>query len=200
MLRKDVWLSTGLISLALLSVTQGWAQTPPQAKAKRSGDTTGLNCSPAQIEHNRELAKLFREDGDPDAAYQQMTPTYIQHNPMAFRIGEVNGVHGRDEFKLMTDMKKKGMAGPPPLLPGQPPEDTYHFVMANCNYVLLLKRTFPPDPQNPGKYYEAFSFDLWRVENGKLAEHWDDARIPQHVPEVIQKPVKDLQPPPKPAQ
>jgi predicted SnoaL-like aldol condensation-catalyzing enzyme len=177
----------------LLAGSPSWSQTalpPPDFK-----------CSPAQIEANTQLAKLFRLDGDPDAAYQKMAPNYIQHNPMALRIGEVNGVTGRDEFKLMLDMKSKGLGGPPPLLPGQPPEDTYHFVMASCNYVFLLKKSFVPDRQHPGKFYEAFSFDLWRVEKGKLAEHWDDARVPQNVPDAIKMPVKDLNPPPpKPAQ
>jgi len=190
--------------LGLLAVTGGaaaLAQTP--AGNQDPPDNTGtfsLKCSPAQIEHNTRLAGLFRLDGDPDVAYRQMTLNYAQHNPMARRIGEVNGVSGRDEFKLMLDMKKQGKGSMPPLLPGQPPEDTYHFVMADCDHVFLLKKSYLPDPQHLGQFYPVFDFDLWRIENGKLAEHWDDMRIPEQVPDVLKMPVKDLKPPPKPVQ
>jgi predicted SnoaL-like aldol condensation-catalyzing enzyme len=29
----------------------------------------------------------------------------------------------------------------------------------------------------PGKFYEVFTFDTFRVRNGKLVEHWDGAVI-----------------------
>jgi predicted SnoaL-like aldol condensation-catalyzing enzyme len=183
-------LAAPLSTLLLLAGAPAWSQAAPKAPS--------LKCSAKQIESNKQLAKLFRLDGDPDAAYQQMSPDYIQHNPMALRIGEVNGVTGRDEFRLIIDMKNKGLGGPPPPLPGQPPEDTYHFVMASCDYVFLLKKSYPPDPQHVGQFYEAFSFDLWRVEKGKLVEHWDDGRVPEHVPDIIKMPAKDLKPRPIP--
>jgi hypothetical protein len=201
MLRTRRLPAAQLVGLALIVTVAGCARTPVRADAGRATppDAT-LTCSPTQIEHNRQLAKLFRLDGDPDAAYQQMAPDYIQHNATAFRMGQVNGVKGRDEFKLLMEMKNKGFGGPRPTLPGQPPEETYHFVMATCDYVFLLKKSYPPDPQNPGKFYEAFDFDLWRIQDGKLAEHWDGGRIPDRVPDMIRIPFKDMTPPGPPAQ
>jgi len=29
----------------------------------------------------------------------------------------------------------------------------------------------------PGTFFEAFTFDTFRVKNGKLTEHWDNAVI-----------------------
>ena len=44
--------------------------------------------------------------------------------------------------------------------------DTIHQVLAQGNYVLAVSEgTFGGAPTS---YY-----DLWRVENGKIAEHWD---------------------------
>jgi predicted SnoaL-like aldol condensation-catalyzing enzyme len=198
LLNQRLW-PTKLIGLALIACAAGCAQTPAKTADHRSTPPDAdLTCSAAQIEHNRQLAKLFRLDGDPDEAYRQMKPDYIQHNPVAFRMGQVNGVKGRDEFKLLMDMKNKGFGGPRPLLPGQPPEETYHFIMATCDYVFLLKKSYPPDPQYPGKFYEAFDFDLWRIQDGKLAEHWDGGRVPERIPEMIQKPFRDMTPPPPP--
>jgi predicted SnoaL-like aldol condensation-catalyzing enzyme len=32
------------------------------------------------------------------------------------------------------------------------------------------------DPEDPARTYEAFAFELFRIENGKLAEHWDGVK------------------------
>jgi predicted SnoaL-like aldol condensation-catalyzing enzyme len=32
-----------------------------------------------------------------------------------------------------------------------------------------------PDPRDPSKKYTTTWFDMLRIENGKLAEHWDSA-------------------------
>ena len=33
------------------------------------------------------------------------------------------------------------------------------------------------DPTAEGRFYEAFTFDTFRIRNGKLVEHWDGAVI-----------------------
>jgi predicted SnoaL-like aldol condensation-catalyzing enzyme len=190
--KRSTAFCTALMLTASLPI---WTESSfAQAKtASASANVTAeLGCSAEQIEANRALAKLFDLNGDPNKAYDKMAPSYIQHNPIARRIGEVNGASGRDEFKLLLDMKSKGAEGPPPPLPGQPPEDTYHYVMADCNHVFLLKKAYAPDPQHKGQFYETFSFDFWRIENGKLAEHWDGARIPERVPRAMEVPFDQL--------
>lgn len=163
------------------------------AHGQAAAASAGLaGCSASQIEANKALAGLFDLKADPKVAYEKMDPGYIQHNPVARRIGDVNGVNGRDEFKLLLDLKDKGLGGRPPEAPGQPPEDTHHYVMANCDHVFLLKKSYLPDPQHQGQFYEVFDFDLWRVENGKLVEHWDGARIPNPPPPMMTTPAEEL--------
>jgi len=34
---------------------------------------------------------------------------------------------------------------------------------------------YRPDPKGPAKKYTTTWFDMFRIENGKIAEHWDPA-------------------------
>jgi predicted SnoaL-like aldol condensation-catalyzing enzyme len=182
--------------VAALLLAGGWMRGDGGAVAHSTespgATSAGPVCSAKQIEENRALAGVFDLSADPNVAYEKMASDYIQHNPIALRMGEINGVTGRDEFKLLLDLKDKGLGGPPPHLPGQPPEDTHYYVMANCDHVFLLRKSYLPDPQHRGQFYEVFDFDLWRIENGKLAEHWDGARIPDPVPPMLTTPATEL--------
>ena len=33
--------------------------------------------------------------------------------------------------------------------------------------------SYSPDPENPGHKYAGTHFDLFRIQDGKIAEHWD---------------------------
>ena len=48
------------------------------------------------------------------------------------------------------------------------------FVAEGDKVVMMLARDLP-DPDDPGKTYRSYWFDMWRIEDGKLAEHWDGA-------------------------
>jgi predicted SnoaL-like aldol condensation-catalyzing enzyme len=38
----------------------------------------------------------------------------------------------------------------------------------------------------PGTWYQAYTFDTWRVRNGKIVEHWDNAVINPPAPPAAQ--------------
>lgn len=76
--------------------------------------------------------------------------TYIQHN-----IGIADGVSGLNA--ALGAMAEQGISMV---------YDEVHMVLAQGNFVLAVSEgTFGGEPTS---YY-----DLWRVENGKIAEHWD---------------------------
>jgi predicted SnoaL-like aldol condensation-catalyzing enzyme len=51
-------------------------------------------------------------------------------------------------------------------------------VLVQCDIVTVIHKTFRQDPTAaPGTFYEAFTFDAYRVKNGKVVEHWDDQVI-----------------------
>jgi len=57
---------------------------------------------------------------------------------------------------------------------GAPPR-TVEMVVAECDYVSVVWKQVLPDPDAPSRTWGAFTFDTFRVNNGKLAEHWDGA-------------------------
>lgn len=76
--------------------------------------------------------------------------TYIQHN-----TGIADGVSGLNA--ALGAMAEQGISMV---------YDEVHMVLAHGNFVLAVSEgTFGGEPTS---YY-----DLWRVENGKIAEHWD---------------------------
>lgn len=125
----------------------------PSGRTQTDGTTeiTDLN----KTEENRELVKNFLYDVM-QGNNSDKTPdyfdgdTYIQHN-----TGIADGLSG-----LGTALEALGKQGISMVY------DKVHQVLAQGNFVLAVSEgTFGGAATS---YY-----DLWRVENGKIAEHWD---------------------------
>ena len=108
-----------------------------------------------KTEENRELVKNFLYDVMQGNNLDK-TPdyfdgdNYIQHNS-----GIADGVSGLNA--ALGAMAEQGISMV---------YDEVHMVLAQGNFVLAVSEgTFGGEPTS---YY-----DLWRVENGKIAEHWD---------------------------
>ncbi len=96
-----------------------------------------------------------------DQADKYMRADYIQHNP--------NADTGLAGFKAYFS---KLPGGPQPLkdtLPG------LVAIQAEGNFVTLSFVREMPDPVNKGQKYTTTWFDMFRFEDGKIAEHWDVA-------------------------
>jgi predicted SnoaL-like aldol condensation-catalyzing enzyme len=141
----------------------------------------GCRATPAQLDANKKVATAFFAPGADRVALAD--PSYKQHNP-AF-------VKGGREAK-MTDFEyfKSRFGGPPQAAPGggpgrgqasgpQPPAgNPLEIVTAECDLVTIVHKNYRQDPTAPpGAWYEVFTFDVFRVRNGKLVEHWDGAVI-----------------------
>ena len=48
-------------------------------------------------------------------------------------------------------------------------------IVAEGDRVVLAFKSVNKDPKDPSKTYVTTSFEMLRVENGKVAEHWDSA-------------------------
>jgi predicted SnoaL-like aldol condensation-catalyzing enzyme len=94
-----------------------------------------------------------------ELAPQYFAEGYIQHNP--------NVATGRDA--MVAYMKSTR--------PVRPIEPTIHFpvisIMAEGDLVMIATVSYAPDPEAPGRKYAGTHFDMFRIENGKIAEHWD---------------------------
>ena len=88
---------------------------------------------------------------------QYMAESYIQHNP---------GVPtGRAAFVSFFSNRSS--------MPAKPHIDDLVAIMADGDLVTLALRRELPDPTRAGATYTTTWFDMFRIENGKIAEHWD---------------------------
>lgn len=86
-----------------------------------------------------------------------MAENYIQHNPMV--------PTGRQAFM--------DFFGKFETQPVRPEIDNLVALIAEGDMVVVALRRELPDPQNPKQTYTTTWFDMFRIENGKIAEHWD---------------------------
>lgn len=92
-----------------------------------------------------------------ELAPKYMAEDYIQHNPLV--------ATGRKPF-----IDFFGQFEP---LPVKPEIDNLVNLIAEGDIVVLAFKRELPDPQNEGETYTTTWFDMLRIEDGKIAEHWD---------------------------
>ena len=141
--------------------------------------TPGCSATPAQLDANRKAVTAFFKPGvTPAERVAMIDPSYIQHNPRFKKYAVDNKLSDYDGFKAM--LGQLGGGGPRPAATGpQPPAgDPFATVVAECDLVTVVHKNYRQDPTAaPGTWFEAFTFDTFRVRGGKLVEHWDDAVI-----------------------
>ncbi len=145
--------------------------------AQQANPTLGCTATPAQLEANKKVALAFFSSTGADRV-ALADPTYKQHNPAFKKRAEDNKVTDYEEFKT-TFLNQAGRGGRgPPTGPRPPPGNQLEVVTAECDIVTTIHKNYRQDPTaEPGKFYEVFTFDSFRVKNGKLVEHWDGAVI-----------------------
>jgi predicted SnoaL-like aldol condensation-catalyzing enzyme len=118
-----------------------------------------------QEQKNLEIATVEFKDilqyGHAELAEKVMAPGYIQHNP--------NVPTGRAAFVEFFSRIRK----PEPLKAEWKNKPTLMF--ASGSYVFLIVKRAEKDPDDPSKTYPAYWFDMVRVDNGMIQEHWDAA-------------------------
>jgi len=166
-------------ALLLICIASLVAQQPP---AVPTNPTPDCKATPAELEANKKVAlEFFRTTGAARVALAD--PSYKQHNPAFKKRAEENKVSDYEEFKntfLAQAAGRGGAAGARGAATGpQPPQgNQFEVVTAECDIVTTIHKNYRQDPTaEPGKFYEVFTFDSFRVKNGKLVEHWDGAVI-----------------------
>jgi predicted SnoaL-like aldol condensation-catalyzing enzyme len=96
-----------------------------------------------------------------ELAEKYLAETYIQHNPTV-PTGRAAFVEFFSKWKKPSPIE--AMVGAPLVA-----------IVAEGNLVILSFVRQLPDPKDPTKSYTSTWFDMFRIENGKIAEHWDPA-------------------------
>ena len=151
-----------LVALALCVPLLGHAQVPVQATTDHEQLLT--STEPRLAANKRLVYDFWREvfeGGHMELADKYMAESYIQHNP--------NVPTGRKAF---IDFFSK-FAKPKPIEPRV--KAPLVAVTAEGNLVILSFVRELPDPKDASKKYTTTWFDMFRIEDGKIAEHWDAA-------------------------
>jgi predicted SnoaL-like aldol condensation-catalyzing enzyme len=133
---------------------------------------TGVGPAPVNPKNTPEEAKneaialrMFKDVlqyGHVEMAPQLMAEGYIQHNP--------NVPTGRAGFVEFFSKIRK----PEPIKADW--KDKPSLVVTSGNLVLMMFDRMSPDPADPTKQYKWNWFDMVRVDNGMVQEHWDMAK------------------------
>jgi predicted SnoaL-like aldol condensation-catalyzing enzyme len=117
-----------------------------------------------------EELKDMLQYGHLELADKTMDPGYIQHNP---RVPQ-----GRDGFKQFMSR-----------VPGRTPEEIKPewknapiLTLINGPYSVMMWDRKSKDPADPAREYVWNHFDVVRVENGLIKEHWDEAVLAADAP------------------
>jgi predicted SnoaL-like aldol condensation-catalyzing enzyme len=142
------------------------ANARAQVAVVPGADQEKLLASPdARLAANKRLVYDFWrevfEAGHMDLAERYMAEGYIQHNP--------NVPTGRAAF---IDFFSKNVT-PGAIQPRV--KAPLVAILADGDLVVLAFAREAPDPKDPAKRYTTTWFDMFRLEGGKIAEHWDPA-------------------------
>jgi len=156
------------LAAVLLALVGGvaQAQVPVTGATTAAAQTAMLASADPKLAANKKLVfDFWREVLDArhvELAEKYMAEDYIQHNP--------NVPTGRkaftDFFGRMKPMDIKPVTNMPLV-----------SIMAEGDLVMMAFAREWDHPVDKTKKYTSTWFDLFRVENGKVAEHWDGALI-----------------------
>ena len=133
--------------------------TPSQVAVTANPKHEQLLASPdPKLAANKRLVYDFWrevfEGGHMELADKYMAEGYIQHNP--------NVPTGRAAFieAFSARVKPREIAA----------------ILADGDLVVLAFAREGVDPKDPAKKFSTTWFDMFRIEGGKIAEHWDPAQ------------------------
>jgi predicted SnoaL-like aldol condensation-catalyzing enzyme len=107
--------------------------------------------------------RLVFEPRNPDLIDRYIAPDFAEHNPAI-----QGGRDGLVEFmktlpRSASDDVGTEMKNPPV------------YTVAEADLATFIFKQSTPDPSDKAKSYDRFTFDMFRLRNGKIVEHWDGA-------------------------
>src|SRR5687768_2350068 len=153
-------------ALALVAVSTVANAAEPVVAISPQAQRQLLDSSDPQLAANKKLVwdmwRNFLQAGVIDAADTYLAPEYHQHNPNA-----ETGLAGVKAYFKAAGMKKT------------PPKDSIDRLVAiTAERDLVTLALVREGKDKDGKPYTTTWFDMVRVANGKIVEHWDTATKP----------------------
>jgi predicted SnoaL-like aldol condensation-catalyzing enzyme len=153
-----------ILSVALLASLSGavYAQLPVEPQSNQ--ELLLRDRDPLLAANKRLVYDFWREvfeAGHMEFAEKYMTESYIQHNPNV-ATGRAAFVEFFAKFSKPKPIEAQ-IKGP------------LVAIVADGDLVILSFVRALKDPKDPEKKYTSTWFDMFRIENGRIAEHWDPA-------------------------
>ena len=158
-MRTRISVMTALLACGLLA--NATAQIPPEPVKDQ---LPLLKSKDPKLAANKKLVfDMYREvvnAGRTANVTKYFTESYIQHNP--------NVKSGR---QALVDYIKQTRPERP-----IPPQITFPVIAitAEGDYVTVATVSYEDDLEKPGEKFVTTHFDMYRIENGLVAEHWDN--------------------------
>ena len=153
-------------ALALLTLCAGAYAAEPVVALSPDAQRALLASSDPQLAANKKLVwdmwRNFLQANNVDAADMYLAPEYHQHNP--------NAETGREGVKAFFRAQNR-----PAMEPKNHIDRLVSIVAERDLVVLALVRE---GVDGNGEAYTTTWFDMFRVADGKIVEHWDTATKP----------------------
>jgi predicted SnoaL-like aldol condensation-catalyzing enzyme len=108
--------------------------------------------------------RLVFEPRNLDLIEQYIAPDFVEHNP------SIEG--GRDGLvRFIKALPRPASDDVGPEMKSPPA-----YVVAEGDLVTFIFKQKATDPKDKSKTYDRYTFDMFRIKNGKIVEHWDGAQ------------------------
>ncbi|MFJ6653769.1 nuclear transport factor 2 family protein [Microbacterium sp. NPDC091313] len=97
-----------------------------------------------------------------DQAREYLADDYVQHNPDIADGPDAVIAFAKSETAARATVEMRPSPEPP-------------LLIAEGDMVVQVIARDLPDPDAPGQTYRSFWFEMFRVVDGRVAEHWDAA-------------------------
>jgi predicted SnoaL-like aldol condensation-catalyzing enzyme len=152
---------TGIIALLALGTVANAAE--PVVASSPADQRAMLASSDPQLAANKRLVwnmwREFLQGGDLAAADKYLAPEYHQHNPNA-----ETGLEGVKAYFRAAGMQKT-----------EPKDHIDRLVAITAERDLVTLALVRAGKDANGEDYTTTWFDMFRVRDGKIVEHWDTA-------------------------